>query len=368
MHIRWYGWVESVAITGLACGVPWLVRRASALLEAWGGGTWIEIGATLEALDLGQDGYWFALAIAPLLVALRHGLVPAVMSTALVAANAALFTGIVRASELAMAGIVCAMFAGLSRDHWNRRASKMAQALEACRNHVDRIAQAHSALVRSHGELESRLSAGSSRGVSLTKALDAIEACMLSGPDPSARGSMLLSLLAAHADVSAASLWRVFDGRMASTPFAELGSQASAACHHSELVQRALSSGEPCSSATPGGLVDDRAVVAAIPVSTRLRGTAAVLAIHEMPCDAFHRESLQRIEAICARLAPLLSSPLAKSPGSPQHVAALPARAGSGRARAHDSVPPAPPPAGAVIAPASPQNAPDPTPPFEAGV
>jgi hypothetical protein len=291
---------------------PWL-EAAVLTLAAPALGRW---ASPTDPFQLEATFPW--LALAPLLVGLQHGLLPALTSSALLAALAYGYThALPAAQQLPIAGFAAGCFAlaalaGQFRDTFKHKSTELGASGRELEEQLEHLSRAHSALKLSHARLEERLAA---ERWSLDACLRHAERSLVGATSPSAQAQVVLDVLATHALVQGAALY-LFDGSsLQRFPIAVLGQPAGLVFSH-PLMKRAhetkqlvaLSGREPSSG--------DGRVLAAVPLVTAAGELRAVIAIHQMPFMAFHAEQLEKLATICARLADLLDFSIRTVPPS----------------------------------------------------
>lgn len=290
---------------------------------------WLETGLlTLAAPAVGRwasptdpfqlDAAFPWLALAPLLVGLQHGLLPALASNSLLVALAYGYTHTLPVAQQApIAGFAAGCFAiaalaGQFRDTFKHKSTELGTSGRELEEQLEHLSRAHSALKLSHARLEERLAA---ERWSLDACLQHAERSLVGATSPSAQAQVVLDVLATHALVQGAALY-LFDGAsLQRFPIAVLGQPAGLVFSHPLMTRAhetkqlvALSGREPSSG--------DGRVLAAVPLVTAAGGVRAVIAIHQMPFMAFHAEQLEKLATICARLADLLDFSIRSVPPS----------------------------------------------------
>ena len=137
---------------------------------------WLEAGLlTVVAPALGRladasdpfrlDAAFPWLALAPLLVGLQHGLLPALASSSLLVTMAYAYTQTVAPlDQAALTGFAAGCFAiaaltGQFRDMFKLRTRELSKTGDELEEQLERLSRAHSALKLSHARLEERLAA-----------------------------------------------------------------------------------------------------------------------------------------------------------------------------------------------------------------
>ena len=274
-------WLETVLLTLLAAAIAYLANPADPFL-------------------LRAAFPW--LLFAPVLVALRYGVLPGIVSTGVLGALWTLEreAGIVPAEPpllhltgALMLTLVCGEFAGL----WSARLSRAEGSLRYVREKLDRLTREHFLLLNSHRRLEQDQLA---RPVTLRAALARIR--RLASSEPAAGelpgAQALAALLAQFCQLEAASLHDCRGGVPAIQPVAAIGTvtpldRADAMVRHC-LEHKAISHlqlGELAGDASP------RYVVVA-PVLSSDGELIGLFAVEQMAFLALHDETLSMLAVL----------------------------------------------------------------------
>jgi hypothetical protein len=209
---------------------------------------------------------------------------------------------------------------GLCRDVAERRVSGLRQQTRAQAEQVQRLERALHTLRMSHGQLEQRFCTQPS---SLESVLDGAIARMRDLGSGRELGELMLEVLSSRASLQAASLFVATTHGALPEPLAALGAAVGGTYDHpfvarAALTRRMITVADPVARAhaTPG-------VLAALPLSCSAGHLRFVLAIHQMPFDAFQLEQLRNLYALAARLTDLVHDRLRALNG--QHMPLVPA-------------------------------------------
>jgi hypothetical protein len=250
------------------------------------------------------------LMLAPLAVALQHGLWAGLTSSVVLSGLAgwqALSSGPIPAS-FASWSIGCgltAMIAGQIRDSVRGRAEKLAQRAETLEDRLERSERTRHLIQLSHAKLEERVAAQRS---SLAGAIEDAERRMAVAHSMHELGQVLLDVVAAQGHLHAATLYIAArdHGILLSEPVASFGGTGASSARHA-LVVRAFKTGKLAA------IVDaveaartDTSVLAAVPLITARRRTVGVVAVHQMPFMMFHADHLNQVFVLAGHLADLL--------------------------------------------------------------
>jgi hypothetical protein len=250
------------------------------------------------------------LMLAPLAVALQHGLWAGLTSTAILSGLAgwqAMSAGAVPAS-FASWSIGCALtalIAGQIRDSVRGRTEKLAERADHLQDRLERSERSRHLVQLSHAKLEERVV---SHRTSLAAAIDDAERRIGEGHSMQELGQILLDVLATQGHLHSASLYVAArdHGLLLSEPVASFGGTGASSSQH-PLVVRAFTTAKL--AAIVDGLEaarNDTTVLAAVPLITARRRTVGVVAIHQMPFMMFHAEHLNQVFVLAGHLADLL--------------------------------------------------------------
>ena len=282
----WQTWLETAAI-------PAALLAAGALLDRG------------DPFLLRRGFSW--LALAPLLVGLRYGSVPALACAAAQALALAASWRLVglphaSASEIALGWLVAGFAAGRFRDAWSRRGRQLEAQADRLGLRLDVLARAYRALEASHEELQ-RGAPG--RPACLRDALAALRRELIEGIDAGALGAAggrILALFSRHALVRAATLHAVDEDRRPGPAICSLGNHRGAG--DDPLVLQAARLGEVVSLRDARHA---RGALAAVPLVDSAGRVHAVVAIHDLPFVAFHAESLELLAVLGGHIGDLFS-------------------------------------------------------------
>lgn len=260
------------------------------------------------------------LMLAPLALALSHGLWAGLTSMALLSGLAgweALSAGTVTAS-FARWSIGCGLtvlIAGQIRDWVRERRDKLATRADHLQDQLGQSERSRPSVQRSHAKLEARVI---SNRPSLAAASDGAERRIAGGHSIHELGQILLDVLATQGHLHAASLY-VADcdhGLLLSEPVASFGGTSASSSQH-PLVVRAFTTGK-LASVVDGLEVarNDTSVLVAVPLITARRRTVGVVAVEQMPFMMFHADQLDQVLALAGHLADLLFDRWGEVPGA----------------------------------------------------
>jgi len=305
-------WIETVVVTGLVVLVGWLAHPD-------------------DPFFLRSPFPW--IAVAPVMVALRHGFAPAMASVALLAAllagagARAPHAGAASAypSELALGTLVLAMLCGQFSNVWRRRVARLDAEHAFLRDRFDAFSRVHRLLEFSHDRLERRLGASA---FTLRDGVLAV-AAELGGaadgaPPLAASAQKVLDLFGVYGSLDIASLHAVEDGALVGAPLGALG-DAPPVSPDDGLVVTALRTKRV--AFVPGGVDPEgaagrraTALVCAVPLADMNGRAHAVVAIHAMPFLAFHEANLQLLAVLGGHVADVLAFGAGAGDATPLHL------------------------------------------------
>ena len=251
------------------------------------------------------------LVLAPLLVALQHGLWAGLCSSALLSSGALWYVMAVAAvpattlASWSMGSVLVAIIAGQLRDSARARSQNLEQRSEELQDRLERSERSRHLIQLSHAKLVERVAASRS---SLVAAIEGAQRRMSDAHSMHELGKVLLDALASQGNLHAASAY--ITGRdhkfLVTQPVASFGASGASSARH-PLVVRAFETGRlaaiaPASDKNPR----DRSVLAAVPLITSARKVVGVVAVHEMPFMAFQTEHLQQLFVLAGHLADML--------------------------------------------------------------
>jgi hypothetical protein len=286
---RAFGWVEVVVITAAAPVLGSLADPSDPYL-------------------LHSPFPW--LLLAPLAVALQHGLWGGLVSSALLSGAAAFQTmsdGALPA-EFASWSIGCALvalIAGQIRDTVRGRAQQLAERADSLQDRLERSERTRHLIQLSHAKLEERVTASRS---SLAGALEDAERRMAAAQSMQELGQVVLDVLATQGHLHSASLYIAAraHGILVSEPVASFGGTGESSARH-PLVGRAFDSGKLAAVVEAVEAArNDTSVLAAIPLITSRRRTVGVVAVHHMPFMVFHADHLNQVFMLAGQLTDML--------------------------------------------------------------
>jgi hypothetical protein len=293
---------------------------------------WVEVVVFSSAVPLLRVAFgchdpflWEAacpwLFLLPLLAGALHGALAALLSAGLL--SGLLFADAAVVPQLAARwGLPCCalgVIAGRVADAERERVERLRRRIQQLTAALSRERTSRQVLQVSHRRLAARLPPPSS---CLQASLDAVTARLVGSRSWPERGQLVLGVLAEHAAVQAASLFVVDQSgaALAESAVAQLGDTTAPA--RDLLVQRALRSGKLAMPAEPESLVAASAeVLAALPLVCRGRALA-VVAIQQLPFEAFEPGHLQESMLLLAMLAAAIAeSLLLTAPEQPEPLA-----------------------------------------------
>jgi hypothetical protein len=255
------------------------------------------------------------LAVAPLLIGLRHG------STLGLASAVALDIGLAVAWRTqivplqdfpgdAMLGLLAmAMLSGLFSDAWKREIRRLNAAFREMRGQVDQLSRYNFLLELSHERVEAQLA----RPVpSLHKALTAARALAASGSSPSLDlvGRSMVEVFASYCMVEDAALVAVQGGIPAGAPVATHGTPAAFRADD-PLVAAALRSGRlayvPRVERNEGATSEASPWLLVLPLVDTAGHAQGVLCVRSIPFFAFERQNLGTLAMLGGHFADLIA-------------------------------------------------------------
>ena len=193
--------------------------------------------------------------------------------------------------------------AGVYRDFAERRCDQAEEHARALSIRLQRLERAFCALQLSHVELEQRFATDPSPLAGVLHDFKRRARKLTSLPE---LAEMMLEVLASRAQLQAASLYPLARTRVSQEALASLGNVPAGAYEH-PLVERAADSGRLVT------VIDaelraqaDGAVVAAIPLRSSSGRIGMMLAVHQLPFEAFHADALRALYALALELIDLI--------------------------------------------------------------
>ncbi|BCA78838.1 PelD GGDEF domain-containing protein [Desulfuromonas sp. AOP6] len=292
----------------------WFPERGSQLTAT----AWVEsLVIVLVVLGLGflfrpQDPFFFEAAFpwlwfAPLLVALRYGMAPAMTSVALltVAWLLARRAGIVAGDfpTLPMAGgalltLVSAQFSTV----WNHRLRRTKQVASHAEERFEQLSRAYFMVRQSHDRLEQNLI---SRPVTLRQAMMDLRQLLSrkGGGLPREVAVELLGILSNYCSLESAAIHAVTNGKIMDEPLAVCG-RGGIFVEDDQLLKAAMESGNTAYQAVNRLRSEERShYLVAAPVRSSSGTVSGMLLVTEMPFLALHRETLQVLAVLLAYVA-----------------------------------------------------------------
>jgi polysaccharide biosynthesis protein PelD len=292
--------------------------------------SWIEILGITAIVPLGLFGIhpgdpfliragfpW--LVLVPLLIGAQHGVLGALVSSALLSIAAWLVDAQAPASALwAWSGgcLAAGVISGHFRDRVATRLAHLNNRVEEYGSRLVRLSRAHAVLELSHQRLSDRLSAQTwSLDTAVADARQRLATC----DSLASSASIVLNVLLNHAMVQSASLLLVAPkGSSSSAPLplelsGQLGPARSVDVRH-PLIERAVLSGRLVAIDVHAEASADPSILAAVPLSTTSGVQLGVLVVHEMPFMAFQAGHLKNLAALALHLSDLMSEAAAPGP------------------------------------------------------
>lgn len=301
-------WLEALAIPLIGIGLAWWLRPTDPTLT--------------------QTSFpW--LWLAPVLVALRYGVLPGLLAIAPLLANwflAAQLLGVTGAFPQGhfFGGILLVLLCGEFADVWHERNARIEETNLYMAERVSRLTRRHLLLNLSHDRLEQEML---TRPGSIRDALVGLRDSIFSagGGESLPALAELLDILAQYTNIQAASFHPVDPARprRVAPPLRTIGEPAPLA-DDDELLQTALEHGElthVAESSTAHPHKSNQLVVA--PVVTSDRQLLGVLAVSKLPFFSLNVENLQLMSVILGyyadsvRSAPLLAEIRCRMPTIP---------------------------------------------------
>ncbi|HKU40668.1 MAG TPA: GAF domain-containing protein [Polyangiales bacterium] len=317
-----FRWLEVVVITAAAPVIGSLVAPSDAYL-------------------LKAPFPW--LVLAPLLVALQHGMWGGLASAVLLSAGALWYVmalgsvGVTTLASWSIGNVLVAIIAGQLRDSARARSQSLEQRGEELQDRLERSERTRHLIQLSHAKLAERVAASRS---SLAGAIDGAQRRMADARSMHELGQALLEVLAAQGNLHAASLY--IAGRepnqLVPQPVATFGNSGPSSAHH-PLVERAFESGKLAAIVDTGDRsLRDRSVLVAVPLITSARRIVGVVAVHQLPFMAFQAEHLQQVFVLAGHLTDMLFDRWAQLHAQPREASAVVVRAAPESVHEHEQV------------------------------
>lgn len=243
---------------------------------------------------------WFG----PLLVALRYGIAPALVSVLLLALLwfvyflGGLFQGAFPLHFM-LGGALLALIAGQFSSVWSNRLRRSDQLSRHASERFEQLSRAYFMVRHSHDRLEQNLI---SRPVTLRQAMMELRRLLAEkGGDVSHElAGELMVILAHYCSLSSAAIYAVRDGKPDSEPLAQCG-QGAPLRSDDLLLRSAIESGTTAYQAV-NRLADDQqsSYLVAAPIRTSGGKLLGLLLVTDMPFMALHRETLQILGVLLA--------------------------------------------------------------------
>ena len=284
------------------------------------GARWLEsIVITVSAPILGSlvvpaDPYLLRapfpwLALAPVFVALQHGVWAGLFSSMLLCGGAvwhSLSNGALPAS-FASWGIGCvvlAAIAGQFRDSLRAKVALNEQRAEDLQDRLERSERTRHVIQLSHAKLAERVAASRS---SLVAAVEGAQLRMAEASNIHDLAGVMLEVLASQGNLHAASLYLTDESSaLRAHPLASFGGTGESSARH-PLVQRAFTTGKLAAivdAVDPNVL--DKSVLVAVPLITSQRQILGVVAVHQMPFMSFQADHLNHVFVLAGHISDML--------------------------------------------------------------
>lgn len=276
-------WLETVALTLAIPCIGLLFNRA-------------------DPYFIKADFFW--LWFGPLLVALRYGIAPALVSVSLLAALwlGAMLTGRTSAPfplHFMLGGSLLMLIAGQFSTIWSTRLRRAEQLSRHAEERFQQLSRAYFMVRHSHDRLEQNLI---SRPVTLRQGMMELRRLLGQGGEPvsPAFAGDLMVILSHYGSLTSAALYPVQDGRVLAEPLARCG-QGAPLRPDDLLLRAALESGSTAyQAANRLGEGQHSSYLVAAPFRTSSGELLGMLLVDDMPFMALHRETLQILGVLLA--------------------------------------------------------------------
>jgi hypothetical protein len=242
---------------------------------------------------------------APLLIALRYGIAPGMVSIAIICLlNLAMLRMGVLSGDFPtvfmLGGILMTMIGGQFSAVWSTRLRRSDQLSRHASERFEQLSRAYFMVRLSHDRLEQNLI---SRPVTLRDAMIDLRSILAShgGLLDRVTGSALISILVHYCSIESAAIYLMEpDGQMQETPVAECG--RGAVFQADDLLLRsAIETGNAAYQSIKRLAGDENSpYLVASPLRTSSGVTKGILLVSEMPFLALHRETLQILGVLLA--------------------------------------------------------------------
>ncbi len=311
------------SLTASRLRVPWVMVEVVVITLALVGlGLWLSAADPLF-VRAAIPWTWFA----PVLLALRYGVLAGLGSMTLVLAAWLLLTAVPAPAafpKLYFVGgllmtMVCGEFSGL----WRARVQRLAEANNYLEDRIERVTQRLFVAQRSHDQLEQELLV---RPATLRQSLLELRGDSLRGAGAGAQ--QVLEFLAAQCQIEGARIIAVgvrgrADGAVLASIGAPIEVDADDALLLHALEQQRLAHVQ---SGLPAGTAPTRHLAAA-PLLVGPQRQPALLVVSQMPFLAFHEEAMQTLSVLCSafcespRIGARMPALLLQLPGCPAEFA-----------------------------------------------
>ncbi|MHB8121002.1 MAG: PelD GGDEF domain-containing protein [Desulfuromonadaceae bacterium] len=277
-------WLETLAITAIILAGGYFFNRS-------------------DPFFIKADFPW--ILFAPLLVALRYGIAPGMVSIAIICL---LYLSLFRLGLLAgefptifmLGGILMTMICGQFSTIWSTRLRRSDQLSRHASERFEQLSRAYFMVRLSHDRLEQNLI---SRPVTLRDAMVDLGAVLVrhGGELDRETGSALISILVHYCSLESAAIYLMDDnGRMQEEPIAHCG--RGAVFQADDLLLRSAIEAGSTAYQSINRLAgdEDSPYLVAAPLRTSNGTMKGVLLVSEMPFLALHRETLQIVGVLLA--------------------------------------------------------------------
>lgn len=254
------------------------------------------------------------LVLAPVLVALRHGLTmgltsAVVLDVALVGAWRTHLLGLDRFPSAAFVGLIAvAMLVGQFSDVWKREIVRLDAGFRVLRNQNNELSRSHFLLELSHDRLGAQLGRDES---SLREAIAAVRELARGAPDTSysSLGDAMMEVLGAYCMLEVGELYLV--ERRELGPLVAVLGRPQPLDPESPMVREALRTGRltyvpAASRSRRDGELEKSPLLAAIPFVDTMGHVSAVLCVHAMPFISFEKRNLEAMATLAGHFADLV--------------------------------------------------------------
>ncbi|WP_051711264.1 PelD GGDEF domain-containing protein [Andreprevotia chitinilytica] len=237
--------------------------------------------------------------LGPLLVALRYGVLPGLLSALVLLAGWPWFgDGAVPAAYF-IGGLMLVMIGGEFSGIWNTRIRRVQELNQYLDERMDQLARRYHLLRLSHERLEQNLI---SRPLTLRDALAQLRTMLIDlPPSQGLSGAQpFIEFLTQFCQLESAQLFEVTDGKTVGEPVARIGPPESDSNRDDPLLRFAMQRRELSHVQTEGIDEGGSALLVAVPLITSLGRIRGILAVKRMPFFALNDDTLQMLSVLCA--------------------------------------------------------------------